>query len=372
MGFSIHNHEPTIVTCANGDVLAGFSTNCGEPGRCVGLVQSRLTPGATEWTEAEITLDAPDRCQCCTAMYFDRPSGVLYHFSAMSPATDYSDIMGTLRTSEDCGKTWTKPKIIWPNHGVEHQVVVTIVKSSKGDLLMPADHWGDQPFAYKGDQSVIQHAPFDRVFDQDAWSVRPVGGGNYTSTMSHHTSFVELRNGSFAAVGRMHDINGTMPYAISNDDAYTWAAHASSFTGIHSGQREVMIRLGDMSQPLMHCTFANGLPKYAETLIPDSAGGTFAVTGVYCALSFDEGESWAQRRLITTNLTEEGELVEGFDGNAFRMSFNSSEPNGYMAATVTEDGVIHLITSRNSYSFNLAWLNTTSQPAPSGSTNFVL
>merc|ERR1719199_2297138 len=141
--FYKHNHEPTIVTCANGDVLAGwYSTNCGEPGRCVGLVQSRLTRGAAEWTEAEPTLDAPDRCQCCTAMYFDRPSGILYHFSAMSPATDYSDIMGTLRTSSDCGQTWSKPTIIWPDHGVEHQVVVTIIKSSKGEMLMPADHWG--------------------------------------------------------------------------------------------------------------------------------------------------------------------------------------------------------------------------------------
>merc|ERR1711920_716239 len=127
-----------------------------------------------------------------------------------------------------------------------------------------------------------------------------------------------------------------------------------------------------MSQPLMHCTFANGSPDYAETLIPDSAGGAFAVTGVYCALSFDEGESWAQRRLITTNFTEEGELIEGFDGNAFRMSFNSAEPNGYMAATVTEDGIIHLITSRNSYSFNLAWLNTTAAPPPTRLARYIV
>ena len=38
------------------------------------------------------------------------------------------------------------------------------------------------------------------------------------------------------------------------------------------------------------------------------------------------------------------------------MSYNTTEPNGYMAAAVSDDGVITLITSRNSYSFNLAWL----------------
>ena len=37
--FARHNHEPTIASCPNGQLYASwFSTNCGEPGRCVGLV----------------------------------------------------------------------------------------------------------------------------------------------------------------------------------------------------------------------------------------------------------------------------------------------------------------------------------------------
>jgi hypothetical protein len=43
---------------------------------------------------------------------------------------------------------------------------------------------------------------------------------------------------------------------------------------------------------------------------------------------------------------------------------NTTEPNGYMAAAVSEDGIITLITSRNSYSFNLAWLKLKAPPAP--------
>jgi len=160
--------------------------------------------------------------------------------------------------------------------------------------------------------------------------------------------------------------------AVSLDGAYTWTAHASSFTGIHGGQREVMIRLGDISQPLMHCTFANGLPSYAETLVPDSDGGAFPILGVYCALSFDEGETWAKRRLITTNYTPEGETVVGMDGALFKMAYNSSETHGYMAATVTDDGIIHLITSRNSYSFNLAWLGSLSPPPPSNARGTII
>ena len=88
--FSHHNHEPTITACPNGDFVANwYSTNCGEQGRCVGLVQARLRNGSDAWTTAEVQLDAPDRNQCCTAFYFDRDSGILYHFSAMSAAGSF-------------------------------------------------------------------------------------------------------------------------------------------------------------------------------------------------------------------------------------------------------------------------------------------
>jgi hypothetical protein len=35
-------------------------------------------------------------------MYMDRDTGILYHFSAISAAAMYDDIIGTLRTSSDC------------------------------------------------------------------------------------------------------------------------------------------------------------------------------------------------------------------------------------------------------------------------------
>ena len=113
-----------------------------------------------------------------------------------------------------------------------------------------------------------------------------------------------------------------------------------------------------------HCTFANGPPGYAPTHIPDTSGGSFTMTGVCCALSFDDGDSW-KRRPITTDFTAKGHNQTGFDGRNFSMSFNTTEPNGYMAAAVSDDGIITLITSRNSYSFNLAWLNSTAAAPPS-------
>lgn len=40
-----------------------------------------------------------------------------------------------------------------------------------------------------------------------------------------------------------------------------------------------------------------------------------------------------------------------------------AEPRGYMAATQSPDNLIHLVSSRLYYCFNLAWI-TDGQPAP--------
>ena len=90
---------------------------------------------------------------------------------------------------------------------------------------------------------------------------------------------------------------------------------------------------------------------------------SFPATGLYCALSEDDSKTWTHRRIITDDLTRKGHVVEGMDGGSFLMSFNSSEQGGYNAAAVSDDGLIHLITSRNHFQFNLAWLRQLS-PAP--------
>ena len=46
------------------------------------------------------------------------------------------------------------------------------------------------------------------------------------------------------------------------------------------------------------------------------------------------------------------------DCREFTMSPTSAEPKGYMAGVQTPDRVIHLISSRNHYAFNPAWLKT--------------
>ena len=353
-----------------------------------------------------------------------------------------SDPIGVVRWSRDCGHTWNAggPRIIWPTHGVSRQVVVTAIRSERtGQVLVPTDHWGrgSSPYNYcfsqQCDQTVIQHvASIDQVTNTSAWSLAPIGaadstyGAGYNHTGSHHSAIVELRNGSFLAIGRGHAIEGKMPIALSEDGGYHWRASASPFPPIHGGQRAVMIRLGRMEAPLLLCSFANEAGVFP-----------FPSRGLYCAISHDEGSTWASRKVqslnicvqrmhtgsicaytwgsrwglaeskvrlhsgsgleaeeslwvrgehlrlsarptytckacmhpqvITTDSSVRGHSVKGTDGEPFTMAYNSSEPDGYTAATVDQSGSIHLITSRNHYTFNAAWVMTPT-PAPPSTT----
>ena len=66
--------------------------------------------------------------------------------------------------------------------------------------------------------------------------------------------------------------------------------------------------------------------------------------GVYCALSFDDGNSWASRRPITTDRTVTGRNQTGFDGHNFTMSYNTTEvrPPACQASLYAESAVCYI------------------------------
>jgi sulfatase modifying factor 1 len=62
-------------------------------------------------------------------------------------------------------------------------------------------------------------------------------------------------------------------------------------------------------------------------------------------------------------ITDDGPALEmeTTDRRTFTMSASSAENFGYLAILQAANGVVHLISSKNHYAFNLAWLKT---PAP--------
>ena len=75
---------------------------------------------------------------------------------------------------------------------------------------------------------------------------------------------------------------------------------------------------------------------------------------MYAALSFDEGKTWPVKKLLTDGKKRfmDGGAWTGF----FEMDQTHAEPLGYLAATQSPDGIIHLLSSKNHYRFNLPWL----------------
>ena len=142
-----------------------------------------------------------------------------------------------------------------------------------------------------------------------------------------------------------------MPKSISHDVGKTWTYSPSIFQPISTGQRLVLLRLHE--GPLFFASFGK------DMTIVDKAGRHHKASGLFGAVSFDEGETWAVRRLITDD--GPGRPVEAMDGKIFNMSMTNAEPAGYLSVCQTADGLINLISSREHYAFNLKWLATQPQ-----------
>ncbi len=259
--FFKHNHQPALTWCDNGDLLAvWFSTN-EEKGREMVVLSSRLRAGSCEWEKPRMFYQIADRNLTGTALLNDR-QGTLYHINGVEAAGHWQNLMMTLRTSTDNGQTWSKPRMIAPEHTKRHQVIA-------GTSI------------------------------------------NYS---------------------------------------------ASEFPPIDGGQRLVLMRLNE--GPILLISFTEHpyrTPKEERGMMfTNQSGKPFKGYGMYAALSYDEGKTWPVKRLLTDGIYRF--LNGGAWTQFFEMDENHAEPRGYLAGTQTPDNMIHLITSRFYYKFNLAWL----------------
>lgn len=237
--------------------------------------------------------------------------------------------------------------MVGATHGPRHQVIAGPIVTGDGCILLCCDAGPG------GEDGTALHVSAD-------------GGLTWKDTGSTlagiHAGIVELKDGTLMALGRGNAIDGRMPCSRSTDGGHSWSFSASPFPPIGSGQRLVLKRLAE--GPLLLCSFGPN--------------------GLFVALSYDEGQSWPVRKLLTDNslltgskksaddnMATDGTLHTGgnvqkdgssrtFDGGAwtgsFTMDATHAEPRGYLAVTQTPDGLIHLLSSRLHYRFNLQWI----------------
>ena len=339
--FSTHNHDPALVECPNGDLLAIWYSCVQEPGRELGIVASRLRYGQEEWEDASPFWDAPDRNDHAPAMWFDGKD-TIYQFAGLSAAATYrANLALVMRTSKDSGATWSRARLIGEEHEERHMPVQSVFRASDGAIVLPSD-------ANPGSTVLIS---------RDNGTTWTESGGQIAGI---HAGVVQLKDGRLLALGRGDDIDGFMPKSISADMGKTWTYSASPFQPLRGMQRAVLLRLRE--GPLLFISFcgAKTQPGKQDMMIKDASGKERPVAGIFAALSFDDGETWPTRRLITDD--GPGREVETTDRRMFTMGASSAEPFGYLAITQGANGVVHLISSKNHYAFNLAWLKQLPPP----------
>jgi len=156
------------------------------------------------------------------------------------------------------------------------------------------------------------------------------------------------------AFGRGQAIDGRMPMSLSDDLGETWIHEATEFPPIGGGQRLILKRLNE--GPILFVSFTSGnrrAPEANGMTFTDENGNEFTGHGMFAALSFDEGKTWSSRKLLTPGA---GDYDGGAHTGPFTATPTRAEHAGYLAVTQTPDGVIHLISSRLHYRFNLAYL----------------
>ena len=350
--FSRHNHCPALVNCPNGDLLAIWYTCRTEPGRELDIAASRLRHGADEWEPASWFWGAPDRNDHASALWLDE-KGTIYHFNGLSAAATWGSLATVLRTSTDSGATWSKARLIMPEHGLHHMPVESVFRLGDGTILLPCDAVPGG----SGGSAVLLSKDDGRTWTDPAEG-KPIpkfeDGGQGATIAGIHAGVVQLADGRLMAFGRGNNIGGHMPVSHSRDGGRTWTYGASPWPGLGGGQRLVLLRLAE--GPILFCSFT---PRME---IADATGATRTITGLFAALSFDEGKTWPVRKLIS-DYGPARRVDGGGNTGTFTMSATSGEPRGYLSVCQTPDGVVQLIGSKQHYAFNLAWLKAP-MPAP--------
>jgi formylglycine-generating enzyme required for sulfatase activity len=354
-----HNHCPAITWCPNGDLFAVWFSTIQESGREMVILGSRLRAGNTIWDPASVFLHIPGRNLTGSSLFHDGHGRIL-HFNGIEVSGSWSHLAMALRESRDNGQTWSPLRFISPEHRYRNQVISCTRRTTNGTLIQCCDAVpggeGGTAIHLSNDEGYTWRDPGlnhpDPTFENESC-------GSWIAGI--HASVVELKDGSLLAMGRGNSIENKMPISRSNDGGETWTYSPSEFPPINGSQRLVLMRLQE--GPLFFASFTDryfGEKAKKNAYSPqgmqfrNSDGTEFTGFGLFVALSLDEGETWPIRRLLTDGNVKSYTFGEHLWH--FRMDSETAEPRGYLAATQTPDGMIHLISSALHYRFNSAWI----------------
>jgi formylglycine-generating enzyme required for sulfatase activity len=333
--FTRHNHSPGLAECPNGDLLAIWFSCISEPGPELCNAASRLRFGAKDWEAPSPFWDGPDINDHGPKLWWDGDK-TLFHLSFLHEGQNI------FRTSTDNGATWSRSHT-FPMNG---EFGNGIFRTREGVLAISLD---GSSLVISRDHGKTWTPTGQRRGKAD---LRP--GGSGPAIAGIHAPLVQLADSRLMGMGRFDNVEDQqrfgfkMPVSYSSDLGETWNYEASEFPVVSSTQRPVLLRLKE--GPIVLCSFTDQARDLKKGLA--GKGMTFKSTtvdftgvGLFAAVSYDEGKTWPDRRLIV-GPKEPFTSANGTPANT----------NGYLAIIQTRDGRIQLITSSKHYAFNLAWL----------------
>jgi len=313
-GLGIAYHNSAVQVLANGDIVAAYYNTPNkedDPDQTVMVMRRRA--GSETWDMPEPWPAFADAA--CAAPVFWNDRGRLWLFFGFPRLIGAPPFAFT--TSQDNGATWSP--IQFPNFPAAvgpyvSQPINSIVQAKDGAIYIPTDSTG------RGAGGL----PAASVL----WATRDNGKTWYDTggrTGGRHTTLVIAKNGDLLGFGgKNSEIGGHMPLSISSDGGKTWRVKPTPFDELISGERPSVIRL--TSGRLFFVADFN--PNHEKHLHKE---------GAFVALSSDDGKSWKIKRLPTDILTV-----------------------GYVTATQAPNGLIHIVTSKNTANYevvlNEAWV----------------
>jgi formylglycine-generating enzyme required for sulfatase activity len=316
-GLGINYHNSAIQMLPNGDMLAAFYNTPNkedDPDQTVMTLRRRA--GSEEWDFAEPYPDFADAANAAPVIWNDKahPGKVwmFWGFPRLIGAGPFC-----YATSTDNGATWSQvtfPYFPKPIGRYVSQPINSIVRGSDGTIYIPTDSTG-QDADGNGSVSAV-------------WATSDEGKTWYDTggrTAGRHTTIVFAKDGRLLGFGgKNSQIDGRMPLATSTDGGKTWVKSKTPFDYLLSGERPSVIRLS--SGRLFFV--ADSKPTRQKHVPTD---------GAYVALSDDDGANWTIKPLPKDVQTV-----------------------GYVTATQSADGLIHIATTKNKPNFeielNEAWV----------------
>jgi hypothetical protein len=332
--FFAESHGGDLLELPNGDILSVWPNYQEENTHTRDqetTAASLLRNGSDSWEDPCVFWEVPDRYTAGGQVALAE-DGTLFHTILVPLTSGTGNNAVYWRSSSDNGRTWSRPKVFAGEYAPQYGGVEGEPDGSLSGWLIPA-----------GRNAVLR-----RYRSSD-------GGSTWIEEdtlflRGSHTGAIRRSDGSLLqVVGRDVGDHDEVPNAlrrISHDGGETWTESLTDLPRVFALQMDGLTQLPE--GPLAYVSFAE------DQEFPTSGGGSFVGTGLFVALSYDEGETWPIKKLLTPGLPiREVPVVYG---QYYVSSPWTAEPRGYLGWIRSRNGIYHVTTSANHYAFNLAWL----------------